>query len=119
MYWLRNFDTKVRRRSTWSRIFVLAVVCSLAVNVATRYSVSTSSHTDISAKRVTIHSQDQKRQHLDKTTTTPIETVSRLLAVLQVSNFYPRFAPGGPPVHNLLLDTSLYNRPPPSSEFFS
>jgi hypothetical protein len=119
MYWLRNFDTKVRRCSIWSQIFVLAVVCSLAVNVATRYSVSTSSHTGISAKRVTSHSRDQKRQHLDETATTLIEPDSRLLAVLQVSNFYPRFAPGGPPVHNLLLDTSLYNRPPPSSQFLS
>jgi hypothetical protein len=116
---LTNFDCKVHRFSSWRRIVVLAAVCSLALNVATRYCAATTSHTSAAAQRVTSHSPDEKRQHLDKTATAPVEPVCRLLAVLQVSSFYPRFAPGGPPVHTLVLDESLYNRPPPSSEFLS
>lgn len=99
-------------------LVVLVAVYSLTVNVATRYSVSGDSQASI-AKRITNHSQDQKRQHLDKSATPPVVPIARLLAVLQISNFYPRFAPGGPPVHTLLLEQSLYNRPPPSSEFHS
>jgi hypothetical protein len=118
MAWLRNFDSKWSRVLTWRWLVVLVAVYSLTVNVATRYSVSADSQASV-AKLVTNHSQDQKRQHLDKNATSPIAPVARLLAVLRISNFYPRFAPGGPPVHSLLLDKSLYNRPPPSSEFLS
>src|SRR5271154_3346114 len=101
MAWLRNFDSKRSRVLTWRWLVVLVAVCSLTVSVATRYSVSADSQATI-AKLITNHSLDQKRQHLNKSATPPIVPVARLLAVLQISNFYPRFAPGGPPVHSLL-----------------
>jgi hypothetical protein len=118
MEWLRNYDSRNSQVLTWRWVVVLVAVCSLTVNVATRYSVSGDSQATI-AKCVTNHSQNQKRQHLDKNATPPIAPVARLLAVLQISNFYPRFAPSGPPVHTLFLDESLYNRPPPSPEILS
>lgn len=118
MAWLRNFDSRRSQVLTWRWLVVLVAVCSLTVSVTTRYSASVDSQASVS-KCVTNHSQAQKRQHLDKKATSPIAPVAHLLALLQISNFYPRFAPGGPPVHSLLLDKSLYNRPPPSSEFLS
>jgi hypothetical protein len=118
MVWWRNFDGKNSRVLFWRWLVVLVAVFSLTASVATRYSVSADSQVSI-AKLLTNHSQDPKRQHLDNSAAPPVLPVARLLAVLQISNFYPRFAPGGPPVHSLLLDKRLYNRPPPSSEFLS
>jgi hypothetical protein len=34
--------------------------------------------------------------------------------VLPAPTSYPRIAPAGPPIPTVLLETSLYNRPPPS-----
>jgi hypothetical protein len=121
MAWLTDSasNSKRRRVFNWRYALVLVAVCSLTVNVATRYSVSISSHISAGARRVTSHSPSETRQRLNKTATIPVTPVARLLAVLEVSDFYPRFAPGGPPVHTLCLDKSLYNRPPPSSALHS
>jgi hypothetical protein len=110
---------KPRRIFNWRYVLVLVAVCSLIVNVATRYSVSVGSQVNIAAKHVKDHSQDQTRQRLSKTVTIRVAPVSRLFHNLEVSDFYPRFAPGGPPVQTLFLNNSLYNRPPPSSEHLS
>jgi hypothetical protein len=116
MAWLTHSARDSKRRVFNRRCaLVLLAVCSLTVNVATRYSVSISSHLSTGQKRVTSHSPSETRQRLNKTATIPVTPVSRLLAVLEVSDFYPRFAPGGPPVHTLCLEQSLYNRPPPSA----
>jgi hypothetical protein len=123
MAWLTDSASNRKRRRVfhWRYALVLVAVCSLTVNVATRYSVSISSQISISAgaRRITSHSPSETRQRLNKTATIPVTPVARLLAVLEVSDFYPRFAPGGPPVHTLCLDKSLYNRPSPSSALHS
>lgn len=123
MAWLTDSasNSKRGRVFNWRFAVILVAVCSLTVNVTTRYSVSLGSQIGISAgaKRVSSHSPSETRQRLNKTATIPVTPVARLLAVLEVSDFYPRFAPAGPPVHTLCLDKSLYNRPPPSSALHS
>jgi hypothetical protein len=110
----------IRRRIwNWRFVLVLAAVSSLTLNVATRYSFAADSQAAVIAKCATSHSQYQTRQRLNKTATVPVVPVSRLLRLLEVPDFYPRFAPGGPPVQTLFLNKSLYNRPPPSFDRLS
>jgi hypothetical protein len=107
-----NYKTGTRQVGSWGAVLILVAVCSLTISLATRYN-DCASTPSISVKYVTIHSSAQKRQHLDKDAARWVTPVERF-AILEVSTFYPRFAPSGPPVHALLLDQSLYNRPPPS-----
>ena len=96
---------------------MLLAVCALTVSVATRYS----SGGDPAYTVATAHkhsSPEPNRQRLTKNTTNWIPQVVRSV-VLQAPTSYPRIAPAGPPIPNLLLEKSLYNRPPPSSEFLS
>lgn len=112
-----NYKMGRRRVGTWGAALILVAVCSLTISLATRYN-DCASVPSVSVKHVTIHSSAQKRQHLDKDAARWVTPVGRF-AILEVSTFYPRFAPSGPPVHAFLLDERLYNRPPPSSEFLS
>jgi hypothetical protein len=87
-------------------------VAALAVSVATRYcSVQNSSY---SAK--TLHKQsapEQGRQRLTKNAAAWIPQVMQS-GVMQAPTSYPRIASAGPPIPSVLLETNLYNRPPPS-----
>jgi len=100
------------RRSCCAIVVFLAVT-SLAVSVATRYCAPQSS----SACAVrTLHKHplpEQSRQRLTKNAANWIPQVVRS-GILQAPTSYPRIAPAGPPIPSVLLETSLYNRPPPS-----
>jgi len=105
------------RRGRWSALVVLLAVCALTVSVATRYS---SGEVPVYTVR-TAHkhsSPEPSRQHLTQSTTNWIPQVVRSV-VLEAPTSYPRIAPAGPPIPSLLLEESLYNRPPPSSQSFS
>jgi hypothetical protein len=112
-----HFRIRTRRVGGWSAVLILVAVCSLTISLATRYN-DCASAPGIGVTHVTIHSATQKRQHLDKDAARWVTPVGRF-AILEVSSFYPRFAPSGPPVHAFLLDERLYNRPPPASEILS
>ncbi|MBS1852915.1 MAG: hypothetical protein JST79_18585 [Acidobacteria bacterium] len=58
-------------------------------------------------------SEQATRQHLNTDAAEWAPPVATITAIAEVS-FYPRIFPAGPPVAGLLLDESLYNRPPPS-----
>jgi hypothetical protein len=111
---LRHFDNG--RRKSWCAVVVLAAVCSLIVSVATRYSSSW----DVSAPAVkTLRGHttpEAKRQRLDKDAA---DWVPPLVGfdVLRSPSSYPRTAPAQTPAQNRFLEESLFNRPPPSSEF--
>ncbi len=113
---LRHFEG--RRHRTWCALVVLAAVCSLTVNVATRYS-SPLNPSSPTVKTVRTHTApDAKRQRLAKNAADWAPPVV-CFDVLRSPRSYPRISPAGPPIPNLLLEESLYNRPPPFSESFS
>ena len=93
---------------------VLVVVCALIVSVATRYS-STVDASSTAVKAGQNHtSPEAKRQHLAKDAANWLPPVI-CFSVLQSPSSYPRIAPAGPPIPGLVLEESLYNRPPPPS----
>src|ERR1700721_634400 len=106
---LTNFEGTWRRN--WCAIVIFLAVTALAVSVATRYcSVQNSSY---SVRTLHKHSSpEQSRQRLTKSAANWMPQVMQD-GVLQAPTSYPRIAPAGPPIPTVLLDTSLYNRPPP------
>lgn len=97
---------------------VLVAVCALIVSLATRYS-STCDASSTAVKASQIHtSPEAKRQRLAKDAAVWIPPVIHF-SVLQSPSSYPRIAPAGPPIPGLLLEESLYNRPPPAFKSLS
>ena len=88
---------------------ICLVLLSLTVSLATRTFHLNVPH-GVSAQS---SASEATRQHMDRDgvrwTPLPLVTI-----VLQVTSFYPRVAPAGPPLPSQLFDKSLYNRPPPS-----
>jgi hypothetical protein len=82
---------------------------SLVVSVATRTFHLASSAT------VTVQSSAAQgmRQHMNRDAVGFVPPV-RVFAAFQAPTSYPYIAPAGPPQAVILLDESLYNRPPPS-----
>ncbi|HZR56072.1 MAG TPA: hypothetical protein VFA74_04300 [Terriglobales bacterium] len=112
-----NYKKRTCRTNSWGAVLILVAVCSLTISLTTRYN-SYVNASSVGVKQVTDHSTAQKRQHLDKDAVRYAAPALRFVT-LEVSTFYPRFAPSGPPVHALLLDERLYNRPPPTADLLS
>ncbi len=89
-------------------------VCSLTLSLATRYyfPIDGSSHTVKTFK--TSVSPEANRQRLNKNAANWLPPVL-VFTDLEAPNFYPKFAPAGPPIPNLFFEESLYNRPPPTA----
>jgi len=105
-------------RKRWCAVVILVAVFSLTVSLATRYSTPWDASSP-AIKTVQAHTfPAAKRQHLAKDTadwTPPTICVD----VLEAPSFYPPIAPAGPLIPIRLIEESLCNRPPPSSEFLS
>src|ERR1700722_19416843 len=92
-------------------IVIFVAVSALTVSVATRYCSAYSG--SYPARTLHKHSSpEQSRQRLTKNAANWMPQVTQA-GVLQPPTSYPRVAPVGPPIPTVLLDTSLYNRPPP------
>ncbi|MFZ1005702.1 MAG: hypothetical protein WAN65_02620 [Candidatus Sulfotelmatobacter sp.] len=111
---LRLTNVEDLRCRLLSAAIVVIAVCALTVSVATRYCYAGSSSAHATATLHKHSSPQTARQRLSKDAATWIPPVFSP-AVLQAATFYPRVAPAGPPIPGLLLEKSLYNRPPPSS----
>ncbi len=113
---LKHFEDQ--RRKTWCAVVVFAAVCSLSVSVATRYSSSW----DVSSPTVkTLQAQttpEWKRQRLAKDA---VNWVPPLVCfdVFRSPSSYRQVGPAEPATPNILLEESLFNRPPPTSESLS
>ena len=100
------------RPARWVPALILAAVCVLTLSVTTRYGYSAS--TTGPAASVQKHASVQpSRQRLLKNAATWVPPAIRT-AVLEAPSAYPRVAPAAPPIPNLLFESQLYNRPPPS-----
>src|SRR5580658_4578554 len=106
-----------QRHGSWCALVVLLAVCSLTINVTTRY-CSTESALASASGLHKYSSPEASRQRLTKDAATWIPPVVRAL-VLPASSFSLQVAPASPPLPALLLEISLHNRPPPSSAFLA
>jgi hypothetical protein len=89
---------------------IALVILSLTISLGTRVFRISVPH-GVSAQS---SAPQAMRQHLDRDATRwPVPIFD--LTILDAPTFYPRMAPAGLPIPGLLLlDKSLYNRPPPS-----
>src|SRR5580698_10308682 len=101
-----------QRRHTLCAVVVLVAVCALTVSLATRYGGPWAASSQVVSSAHGHSSVDAKRQHLTKNAATWVPPLV-CFDPLGSPSFYPRIAPAGPPVPGLLLEESLYNRPPP------
>jgi hypothetical protein len=106
---LGDFRSPDRQYPRWQMFVIFSAILAIAFSVATRTSVPTGTH------GTTIQSSvpQAMRQHLAGDAFHWVSPVP-VLTLLQVPTFYPRVAPAGPPLPSVLLDHSIYNRPPPS-----
>src|ERR1700686_5246699 len=112
---LTNFEGTWRR--SWWAIVIFLAVTALAVSFSTRYCSARNS--SYSARTLHKHSSpEQSRQRLTKNAANWMPHVMQN-GVLEPPTSYPRVAPAEPPIVTVLLDTSLYNRPPPFLLTFS
>ena len=108
---------EMRRRQNWCALVVLVAICFLTVHLVTRYYSAVDSSTS-SVTTVAKHSSRAgHRQRLDKDAELWIAPVL-CSAALPAPRSYPRIARAVPPIPHLLFAEALYNRPPPSPEFF-
>jgi hypothetical protein len=106
---------EMRGRRIWCAIVILVAVCSLTVNVATRYGSAAGISTHTVKATVKDASTDAQRQRLAKDAANWITPVSNA-SPLQAPTLCPRIAPEGAPVPHLFFADALYNRPPPSAQ---
>jgi len=93
----------------WRWALVGVVVFSLGMTLFTR-----TFHVKISHNSTIESGESQAmRQHMDRDASRYAPPVAKV-TVVQAPTFYPRVAPAGPPLPTLLLEESLYNRPPPT-----
>src|ERR1700688_1412322 len=110
MLHLTNLEGSLRK--SCCALVVFLAVTSLAVSVATRYCSPPSS--SYSVRTLHKHSlPEQSRQRLTKSASNWIPQVAQS-GVSRAPTAYPRIAPAGPPIPGIVLEPSLYNRPPPS-----
>jgi len=99
----------LRQWVRWHALVSVLVMAALSVSLATRFCRSSdTARVQVQASA----SSGSLRQHMDRDATQWVAPVTRLI-FLETVEFYPRFAPAGPPLSAVLFDQSLYNRPPP------
>jgi len=101
--------------SGWRNALIAAVICSLTFSLATRFCIQVDSqpHT---AKSVERRSVEPKRQHLDRDAS---RWVAPIIAfdIIEPTATEVSLASTEPIFPSHIFSSSLYNRPPPSSEF--
>jgi hypothetical protein len=102
----------IRRLCVWRSLLILAMLCSLTANLATRYEGRT--RADVRAASALIdHGPSAKRQRLDGDAFTWVNPVVDV-GVLEAPVPSPRVSSASPPLPKPFPDEDLYNRPPPS-----
>jgi hypothetical protein len=108
---LRMTNFEVTWRRMFCAIIVFVAVTSLAASVATRYCSPQGSSYSVKSLHKPF-SPEQSRQRLTKSTANWMPQAMQEIN-LQAPISYPRIAPAGPPLPSVILETNLYNRPPP------
>ena len=109
---LRFTDLAHPGRKRWCTAIVLIAVCALTVSVATRYDSPVASDAKVSIlQSQTAWEPGIQRLLNNAATWVPPVIISVLL---QDPGFYPHVAPSRPIFRSVLLESDLYNRPPPT-----
>jgi hypothetical protein len=106
------------RRARWYALVVLISICSLTINVATRYG---SAHNPAPSAAKSLHqssTHEPSRQRLTNTASTCVQPAATA-TVLYAPSSSDCIASSGPALPRFFLVSSLYTRPPPSSAFLS
>jgi hypothetical protein len=105
-----------KQRYDWRQrgcaVVVVLAVCALTVKLATRFSLFDSVATPAVTTAQQHVSPAPNRQRLMSTAAWNAPLIRASL--LDSTSSYPRIAPAGPPMLNVLFEQSLYNRPPPA-----
>ncbi len=113
---LRFTDLTRAGRKRWCTAIVLIAVCALTVSVATRYDSPVASGAKVSILQQQ-SSWEPGIQRLLNNAATWIPPVI-ISVLLQDPGYYPHVAPSRPIFRSVLLESDLYNRPPPTRNFY-
>lgn len=109
---LRFTDLARSGRKRWCTAIVLIAVCALTVSVATRYGSAVASDAKVSVLQSQT-SWEPGIQRLLNNAATWVPPV--IISVLfQDPGYYRHVAPSHPIFRSVLLESDLYNRPPPT-----
>jgi hypothetical protein len=100
--------------SHWYGVLIAVVILSLTCSLATRFSIQVDSH--VHGIKSTDNRTTESKQHLDQDHTQVAGPVATAVS-LKPTAFFAYVIPAVPVHSNDGLPQSLYNRPPPSSQF--
>ena len=109
---LRFTDLARPGRKRWCTAIVLIAICALTVSVATRYGSPVASDAKVSVLQ-SQSSWEPGIQRLLNNAATWIPPVI-ISVLLHGPGFYPDVAPSRPIFRSVLLESDLFNRPPPT-----
>jgi hypothetical protein len=109
---LRFTDLAHPGRKRWCTAIVLVAVCALTVSVATRYGSPVASDAKVNVLQ-SQSSWEPGIQRLLNNAATWIPPVI-ISVLLQDPGYSPHVAPSRPIFRSVLLESDLYNRPPPT-----
>lgn len=100
-------------RKRWCTAIVLIAVCALTVSVATRYGAPVASDAKVSV----LQSQSPWEPGIQRLLNNAATWIPPVIisVLLQDPGFYPHVAPSRTIFPSVLLESDLYNRPPPTS----
>ena len=99
----------------WQRVLIVLAVCSLTLSVATRFWTFGHYQSHV-VKSIDRRSIEPKRQHLAGDATR-WAAPSTNFSIIEPGAIETRLAPAGPPLPKPVFTNSLYNRPPPLTDF--
>ena len=110
---LRFTDLARPGRKRWCTAIVLIAVCALTVSVATRYGAPVGSDAKVSILQSQTPWEPGIQRLLNNAATWVPPVIISVLR--QDPGFYPHVAPSRTILSSVLLESDLYNRPPPTS----
>jgi hypothetical protein len=109
-----TYCTRAKRR--WQGALIVLAICSLTLSVATRFSAPLGAQSH-SVKSVDRWPSEAKRQHLDRDASRWIAPAASF-SMIEPGTIETRLLLADPLLPKHVFSDSLYNRPPPASEFF-
>jgi hypothetical protein len=99
----------------WQRALIIVAICSLTFSLATRF-WATSDSLSHTVRTVDRRSVEPKRQHLNRDAIRWVAQAADF-SIIEPAPIEASLALAGPPLPKHVVSDSLYNRPPPSSDF--
>jgi len=109
---LRFTDLARPGRKRWCTAIVLIAICALTVSVATRYGSPVASDAKVSV----LQSQSSWEPGIQRLLNNAASWIPPVIisVLLQDPGYFPHVAPSRPIFRSVLLESDLFNRPPPT-----